>query len=77
MSCIILLPQTTTNPGLFNGSEDYTHYPYPDEYMSSMQYMQQPPRAGSQPPRQTDCKLYTVNFNMISCSSTWLDVATY
>ena len=35
-------PQTTTNPGLFSGSEDYTHYPYPDEYMSSMQYLQQP-----------------------------------
>ena len=45
--------QTTANPG-FAGGEDYTHYPYPDEYMSR-QYLQQP-RSGSQPPRQTDCK---------------------
>ena len=50
--------QTTANPG-FAGGEDYTHYPYPDEYMSR-QYLQQP-RSGSQPPRQTDCKFLRSN----------------
>lgn len=54
--------QTTANPG-FGGSEDYTHYPYPDEYLNdrSRQYLQQQqqqqPRNGVQRQRMdTDCK---------------------
>ena len=49
----------------FTGNEDYTHYPYPDEYLNerNRQYLGtngDPYAAVNKPQRPTECKYYTL-----------------
>ena len=52
----------------FTGNEDYTHYPYPDEYLNerNRQYLGtngDPYAAVNKPQRPTECKYYIFFFN--------------
>ena len=51
----------------FTGNEDYTHYPYPDEYLNerNRQYLGtngDPYAAVNKPQRPTECKYYLYTF---------------
>ena len=52
----------------FTGNEDYTHYPYPDEYLNerNRQYLGtngDPYAAVNKPQRPTECKYYILFFH--------------
>ena len=54
----------------FTGNEDYTHYPYPDEYLNerNRQYLGtngDPYAAVNKPQRPTECKYYILFFHEI------------
>ena len=54
----------------FTGNEDYTHYPYPDEYLNerNRQYLGtngDPYAAVNKPQRPTECKYYILFFSRI------------